>query len=234
MNVGVIGAISEETSYIEKKLQDVTYKNIFGVRLSIGTIGQSTFYVVTSGVGKVNAAMAATVLCVMYPIDTLVNIGVAGGYRLKPKDVVIADSTLYHDFDTTAVGDPKGFVTGPDFIELYTNNRLSTALFSAAEDYGLHTMLGVVATGDQFIASESKCKEIADEFRATAIDMECAAIAHVCNGFKNNIKFGAVKLISDRVDSSAASDYSGTKLIAGQLLANIVLDAIDNIESGIS
>ena len=42
---------------------------------------------------------------------------------------------------------------------------------------------GVIATGDQFISSESYVKELQDKFNALACEMEGAAVARVCDQY---------------------------------------------------
>ena len=64
------------------------------------------------GVSKVNAAMAAEILCLKYGVDLILNAGVAGCTTSLPTgSLVVASEFVQHDVDTTAVGDPIGLVS---------------------------------------------------------------------------------------------------------------------------
>ena len=56
------------------------------------------------GVSKVNAAMAAEILCLKYGVDLILNAGVAGCLTDLPTgSLVVASEFVQHDVDTTAV-----------------------------------------------------------------------------------------------------------------------------------
>jgi len=64
------------------------------------------------GVSKVNAAMAAEILCLKYGVDMIVNAGVAGCLTEIPTgSLVVAEDFVQHDVDTSAIGDPVGLVS---------------------------------------------------------------------------------------------------------------------------
>ena len=64
------------------------------------------------GVSKVNAAMAAEILCLKYGVDMIVNAGVAGCLTELPTgSLVVAEDFVQHDVDTSAIGDPVGLVS---------------------------------------------------------------------------------------------------------------------------
>ena len=64
------------------------------------------------GVSKVNAAMAAEILCLKYGVDMIVNAGVAGCLTGLPTgSLVVAEDFVQHDVDTSAIGDPVGLVS---------------------------------------------------------------------------------------------------------------------------
>jgi adenosylhomocysteine nucleosidase len=83
--------------------------------------------------------------------------------------------------DTSPLGDPVGFLSGPDLIELPADPALVAAASAAAESIGVRFERGVIASGDQFIASGEKKKWIRETFGAISCEMEGAAIAHACS-----------------------------------------------------
>ena len=82
-----------------------------------------------------------------------------------------------------------------------TSERLS----KAAGGLNVNTVRGTVASGDQFIASAEKKKDITENFNAVACEMEGAAIGHVC--YVNNTPFAVLRAISDSADGHAEMDY---------------------------
>ena len=64
-----------------------------------GKIGGVDVVVLFSGVGKVNAAIAAELLIEVYGVDAVINAGCAGGMdsRLHIFDTVISTEIAYHD-----------------------------------------------------------------------------------------------------------------------------------------
>ena len=67
-------------------------------------------------------------------------------------------------------------------------------------------MTGAILTGDQVIFSAAKRRALREEFAASAVDMESAAIAQVCA--MHRLPFLSVRAISDYADESANLDLS--------------------------
>jgi len=66
-------------------------------------------------------------------------------------------------------------------------------------------ILGRVLTGDQFISSHEKAKLLVETFDGACVEMEGAAIGHVC--YLNSIPFLVIRSISDKADGEAVKDY---------------------------
>ena len=115
------------------------------------------------GVGKVNAARATQVMLDHFKIDYIINLGVAGALSsmLDVGDVVIAKKVIQHDFDITAFGHSKGYITGVGaFIE--SNHNLLEEFSSVLEEMperNYKIKMGIVATGDIF-CTESWMKDM--------------------------------------------------------------------------
>ena len=65
--------------------------------------------------------------------------------------------------------------------------------------------LGVIASGDQFVHTTERREWIVSTFKASAVEMEAAAIAQVC--FVNKIPFAAIRVISDEASGDVKIDY---------------------------
>ena len=100
------------------------------------------------GVSKVNAAMAAEILCLL-GVDMIVNAGVAGCTTDLPTgSLVVASEFVQHDVDTTAVGDPIGLVSTVNQVAFPTWNPQRCVRILKA--LGVSATTGRVATGDWF------------------------------------------------------------------------------------
>ena len=146
------------------------------------------------GVSKVNAAMAAEILCLKYGVDMIVNAGVAGCLTELPTgSLVVAEDFVQHDVDTTAIGDPVGLVSTVNQIQFPTADL--PAAKAAMDATGVPYRTGWVATGDWFATDTPRSHWIADTFHPLLCEMEGCAVAQVC--LRNGVKFMAIKSVSD-------------------------------------
>ena len=111
------------------------------------------------GIGKVNAAMAAEILCLRHEVDLMVSAGVAGCLADLPTGtLVVPTEFVQHDMDTTAIGDEIGLVSTVNQLAFPTwrPERCQEILRSL----GTETVSGRVATGDWFAtAAETAPKQ---------------------------------------------------------------------------
>ena len=146
------------------------------------------------GVSKVNAAMAAELLCLRYGVDLILNAGVAGCFTDLPTGtLVVASEFVQHDVDTTAIGDPVGLVSTVKQIQFPTADL--PAAKAAMNATGVPYRTGWVATGDWFATDTPRSHWIADTFHPLLCEMEGCAVAQVC--LRNSVKFMAIKSVSD-------------------------------------
>ena len=155
---------------------------------------------VESGIGKVNAARTTQILIDNFYIDAIINVGSAGSTNdeLDIGDIVIGNKIIQHDFDITAFGHPKGFISNVgQYVESdATLIEKMKQIISKMQDNEFKIKIGTIASGDIF-CTELKMKEkIRNKFEADAIEMEGAAIAQVCK--LDNIPFLIIRSISDK------------------------------------
>ena len=151
------------------------------------------------GIGKVNAALGAQRMINEFHPDCIISSGCAGGNGddINIQDVVVSAQLCYHDVycgsaidDTTVYGQVQGlparYQAGPYLL------RKSAEL--KVDDVKIHP--GLIVTGDWFVDSKEKAREIVGHFpEAKAIDMESAAIAQTC--YINKVPFISFRVISD-------------------------------------
>ena len=153
-------------------------------------------YAYTGGVGKVNAAMSTQLFIDRYHPDYIINAGVAGSFLDIPiGTIVLADCFVQHDVDTSPMGDPIGMVSTVNKIDFPTDDL--SLMQSILTKLNVPYLTGKVATGEVFMVKGERTDRVAALFSPTLCEMEGGAIAQVC--LRNNVKFTALKSVSDRL-----------------------------------
>ena len=206
--IGIIGAMDVEVNSFKELMTDKKTETISGTEFVCGNLWGKPTVVAVSGVGKVNAAICTQTMCLKYSPEFIINSGVAGGLEksLNICDVVVASAVIQHDIDTSPLGDPVGFISGINLVDIPANELISAKLASASAENGIHTLTGKIVSGDQFINSAEKKKYLVDTFGAYACEMEAASIGHVA--YKNNVPFCILRSISDNADGSSHLSYT--------------------------
>ena len=153
------------------------------------------------GIGKVNAAIGATVMIRDYHPDVIISSGCAGGNGddIHVKDVVVSTELCYHDVycgkaidDTTQYGQVQG---RPARFKADAR-LLGLARHLKGKNSNVNIHPGLIVTGDWFVDSKEKMRQIVSLFpEAKAVDMESAAIAQTCHQF--GVPFISYRVISD-------------------------------------
>ncbi len=226
--IGIIVAMQEELEEIKEYVEDINEKEIKHITFIEGKIEEKNVVLVQCGIGKVNAAMVTQALIDSYNIEYIVNIGVAGALNpmLNIGDVVIADKLIQHDFDITAFGHSKGYITGVgDFIQTDENlrNKLEK-LNHNNKDNEYKIKLGIIASGDIFCTDIEMKNKIYSKFDADCVEMEGAAIAQVC--YLNEIPFVVMRSISDSPNGKNAITFDKFLKIASKRIANLLVEFI--------
>lgn len=196
---GIIAAMQEEMQEIKKIMREIREEQIYELVFIEGKINEVNVVLVESGVGKVNAARTTQILIDQFEVEAIINVGSAGAANdeLDIGDIVIGKKLVQHDFDITAFGHPKGFISNVgECVESDTKlieKMEQTILGLQNEEFKIK--VGTIASGDIF-CTEIKMKEkIRNKFEADAIEMEGAAVAQICK--LDNIPFIVVRSISD-------------------------------------
>ena len=226
IDIGIIGAMDIEVDYLTSLLEEKKTVDFCGLKFNTGLIAGKEIAIVKCGIGKVFAAMAASAMIARFSPRLLVNTGVGGALKsgLRPLDVVVAERLLQHDMDTSALGDPKGLISGINKIYFEADERASRILLECAEKLSLNAKGGTIASGDKFIAEKREKDAIISEFSADVCEMEGAAIAQVA--FVNDTPFAVVRAISDSADEGSSMDYMEFLPVAAKNSANLTLSLI--------
>ena len=220
--LGIIGAMQVEVDLLLKAMDRKYGKTIAGSVFYEGMLEGLPVVVVQCGVGKVNAAICAQILCDCYHVTHLVNTGIAGSLcaELDIGDLVVSTDAMYHDFDCVNFGYPHGKVPGMDVISFPADRTMMDYAFAAAEAVNPgHTKKGRIASGDQFVAEKELKNNIIAKTQGLCTEMEGAAIAQTA--YRNKVPFVILRAISDKADNSASMDYPTFERTAAHRCAEV-------------
>ena len=223
MKYGIICAMEEEIKTLVEKLADKQEQSIADMKYYTGTINGHEVVLVQSGIGKVQAAVNTAFLANNFHVDCIINSGSAGGIGdgMHVGDVVLSTGTAYHDADSTAFGYKMGQMPGQPQI-FQADAHLRAAVKKAAEENGLPVREGLIVTGDQFINSTAKIKQIKGIFPdALCSEMEGAAVGQVAHEF--NIPYLVIRAMSDVGDEEASQSFDEFVIDAGKRSAKMIL-----------
>lgn len=184
-----------------------------------------------SKIGKVNATLTAATMIEKFGADMLIFTGVAGAVKdsLKIGDLIAATALCQHDLDISIFGHPYGYVPeGAVYVK--PSNVLISLAHKVAKKQQLDLQDGVIATGDQFIASKERKDWIAQTFNADAIEMEGAAVAVVCDAL--DVPFFVLRAISDAADMDARFDFDEFLKDSAKVSSSFVIAMLDEIANG--
>ena len=222
--LGIIGAMTVEVALLKENMQNMAVSTHAGMEFCEGRLNGLNAVVVQCGVGKVNAAMCAQILCSVFGVTHLVNTGIAGSLNadLDIGDLVVSKDAMYHDFDCVHFGYEMGKVPGMDVVAFPADESMLELAFAAAEAVNPgHTRIGRVASGDLFVARKEAKEAIIDKTGAFCTEMEGTAIAQTA--YRNQVPFVILRAISDKADDSAEMDYPTFEAIAAQRCAKVAM-----------
>lgn len=221
--LGIIGAMHIEVEKVKSLMENKTAETVSGIEYVSGTLHGKEIVIAACGIGKVAAAMCTQTMILKYSPECIINTGVGGSLdaRLSIGDIAIGESLVQHDMDTSPLGDPVGLISGLNIVNIPADERVVSVLEKAAEKLdGVKTVRGIIASGDQFVASAEKKKYIVDTFNASVCEMEGAAIAQVC--FTNAVAFCVVRAVSDCADGSSHMAYNEFLPVAASNAARLI------------
>lgn len=229
--IGIIGALDIELERLIGAMQGPVHREISGVPFTCGRLLGTDVVIARAGVGKINAAVCAQTMALIYEPELIINSGVSGALSpdLRVGDVVIGTDVVQHDVDTTAMGDEPGFVSTVDRLSFPLDNFASTAIAAAAEELGIRAVRGRIASGDQFVASTERKEEIVRLFSAVTCEMEAGAIAHVC--FLNRVSCAVIRCISDGGNEEAPMSYEEFLPLAAKNSAELTLAYLKSLQN---
>jgi futalosine hydrolase len=191
--LGMIAAVPLEGDIIARNLEGAREKSAGGLTWHTGRLGRHEIVCVVSGIGKTNAAHAATVLIQNFSPCLAVNFGIGGAYPssgLALGDIAVASKEVYADegvllksgFRTLELVDIPLLKAGRRryFNEFPIDSGLSVKMMEAATAAGFRARRGTFATVSTCTGTRKRAEELSKRFGAICENMEGAAVAHIC------------------------------------------------------
>ncbi|WP_304353660.1 5'-methylthioadenosine/adenosylhomocysteine nucleosidase [Brachyspira innocens] len=232
--IAIIGAMDSEITNFKGMIENIEEIEIANITYYKGVLCGKNVVLLKSGIGKVNAAIATTIAIERFNVEKIIFTGVAGSgnpdYDIS--DIVISKDLIEHDFDTSDLDGDELTV----LVKGYDKNYYPAdkALIELAEKSAQKVItdnkiyIDTIATGDQFVGNNQKVKQIHNKFKAGAIEMEGAAVAHAALMYK--VPFVVIRSLSDKADSDAVVDFPKFVVKSAQNSMKIVVEMLENMK----
>jgi len=229
VTVGLICALPQEHAHLLTAMSASATREMAGVDFSIGELDGHRVVLSRAGMGKVNAALVATLLADRFACRAIAFSGVAGGLdpELQIGDVVIADRTIQHDAGVIEAAGLQnyqaghvpfinptaefGYATDPALLgrvrghlDGFTLARLSRS--AGGGDRPPRIAYGTVLTGDQYLHCAVTRDRLHADLGGHAVEMEGAAVSQVCQSF--GIPWLVIRALSDLAGAQSRFDFS--------------------------
>jgi adenosylhomocysteine nucleosidase len=193
----MFGLDKELRRYLDRVAFSKTRK-LAGLEIIEGELAGRNVLLTNAGLGKVNAAIAATLLYERFNCDLIVFPGLAGGLApgLETGDVVVATELIQHDYGNWIDGEfhltqpcpppglPKkgaGFRLPPSIERTAREVASEFTINQGGSSIKIH--FGRVITGDVFVLCQLTRERLFSRHQALALEMEGAALAQVAERF---------------------------------------------------
>jgi len=243
--LAIIGAFSPEIALIKDSMTNKKTIQLLQIPFITGKLRGKSIVLCLTSLGKVNAATTTTLLLYYFKPQMVIIMGLSGTLdpNLIPGDIVIGEKVAQHDLgDYTETGflaeGAINALTGkrnPVFLQADQNLVDLAQKAGKLLDFRLHEyknkkckpklVTGIILTGDIFISSKKKKKQLRERFKANAVEMEGAAIAQLC--YQNDVPFINIRSISDTADENASYDIPKFFKIAVQNSSSLVIKIVE-------
>lgn len=164
--------------------------------------------IATTGLGKVNAALAAGLHGA--GADMLLMTGTCGALGAAPGAYWLAEA-VQHDYGATHPGRFRRYRAGD-----WPMGEPGEAHFTAMPDPGLGLPHARIASGDSFVACPDAAADM-HSLGATLVDMEVGAVAQAAG--RLGLPWAAIKAVTDEANDASGGDFQANLLRAARTAA---------------
>jgi adenosylhomocysteine nucleosidase len=227
--MGVLCALPEELRLFRAEVADPRVESHGATDVVLGTLDGIPVAMAETGIGKVNAAATATLLCDRYACNRLLVSGVAGALdpALSIGDVVVGNRVIQHDFGrltddgfTAYRPGDMPFPGASDRVGWSLGDELAARVRDAlgdeplpgvrARDGGARHVpaihFGTILTGDAFIAGDRIRRDLLARYGALVVEMEGGAVVQVAERY--GARWLVVRAVSDLAGHDGAIDFA--------------------------
>ncbi len=198
LTIGVVAALEEEAAALlpgqggQLAPAPVAMREV--------ALNHARVIIATSGIGKVNAAIAASMLAAVHHADLLLIVGTAGRVSPAPGAAYWLADAIQHDFGAQRA---SGFTTYSAGSWPIGNAKLTPLI--AMTDPGSGLFSARIVSGDAFVECPDHAARLSGELGGTLVDMESAAVAQAAAAF--GLPWGGVKAVTDGADGGSATSF---------------------------
>lgn len=176
------------------------------------TIERHDVILATTGIGKVNMAVAAARLHTLHAPQLLLTLGTAGKLSRTEGDCFYLARAVQHDYgarraETFVHYRPGAWPLGPAHAEP----------FHALPDPGSGLPSACIASGDAFIEDGAFAAHLVAALDADLVDMETAALAQVAES--TGLPWAGIKATTDDADHASGGDFHANLVAASHRAA---------------
>ncbi len=208
--IGLISAVPFEGDLLAARCDKGGRKQASTIVFHSGREGQTHFIYAPSGIGKTNAAHAATMMIERYSPLFIINFGIGGAYPssgLEIGDIAVAEKEIYADegvllkdgFHTLdVIGIPTAVSGRQKYFNEFPSDRSLGKKALKAASLVANAASGRFATVSSSSGTKKRALEIERRFGVICENMEGAAVAHICR--IHGIPFVEMRGISNIVE----------------------------------
>lgn len=222
MVVAVISALQTEIEVLIESLASPQRSELAGWPSWIGPLGGHEVVLASAGLGKVNTAALTALLWERHRPRLMIFSGVAGGLdpELSVGDIVFGERSIQHDAGVlTPQGlrvyqaghvpflnptEEVGYAPSPDLVAAARWTIANTELTSV-QGRSPSAVMGIIATGDQFIQDPVARVRLHAELGARAVEMEGAALAQFAT--RVGCEHMIIRSLSDLAGDESSVDF---------------------------
>lgn len=236
---GILCATPEELAALRDRLHVDPKPQVFGPTQVWTGQGHA---LALSGIGKVNAAAAATLLLSVFKADSLIFSGVAGGLNpgLGVGAVLLGARLAIHDYGLVSAGQFTPTASGVIPVGAPTLTELSPVAPQVAavlERLRVRVQprleapvrLGAITTADYFLNCPATRDELHARLGADAIDMESGAVAQIADEWGRPLY--VIRTLSDLAGEDSHLDYPRLAALAARNSALCVEELLAILEA---
>jgi len=190
--IGLISSVTAECKILKKELKRDKHSNLNSPVFYSGMISGRKIVLAISGVGKTNAAHAATLLIEKYAPALIINFGIGGAYPssgLKVGDIAVAEKEIYGDegiiikegfSDMRLIGFPIFKIRNKKYFNAFPLDKSFTKKAVKSVKLSSNFKFGRFVTVSTCTGIIKRALELEKRHNAICENMEGAAIAHIC------------------------------------------------------